>query len=188
MIPHPSSTSTQDRLVTGDELLEMGDIGPCELVDGRIVPMSPTGHEHGHLEVRLGGRLDAFVSGRTLGWVSCGEVGIYTRRNPDRVRGADIVFVSRERLSDRPGKKFLAVAPDLVVEIISPEDRWQDVQQKIEEYFAIGVSHVWIVQPENSAVLVYRSVTTITRLGAGDVLKGDGLLVGFALPLDELFE
>ena len=202
MIPHPSSTSTQDRLVTGDELLEMGDIGPCELVDGRIVPMSPTGHEHGHLEVRLGGRLDAFVSGRTLGWVSCGEVGIYTRRNPDRVRGADIVFVSRERLSDRPGKQFLAVAPDLVVEIISPEDRWQDVQQKIEEHFAIGVSHVSIVQPENSAVLVYRSITTITRLGAGDVLhpsaqktragdpglRGDGLLAGFALPLDELFE
>ena len=166
----------------------MGEIGPCELVDGRIVPMSPTGHEHGYLESRLGGRLEAFVTGRQLGWVSCGEVGIYTRRNPDRVRGADVVFVSRERLPERPAKKFLEVAPELVVEIISPEDRWQDVRQKIEEYFAIGVTRVWIVEPENTTVLVYRSATDFARLRTGDALEGDGTLAGFALPVGDLFK
>jgi Uma2 family endonuclease len=187
MNPPHAAAPGRDRLLTGDELLALGDIGPCELVDGRIVRMSPTGHEHGYLEFRLGARLEAFVTDRRLGWVSGGEVGIYTRRNPDRVRGADIVFVSRERLPDRPGKTFLEVAPDLVVEIMSTEERWQDVRQKIEEYFAIGVTHVWIVEPDNTAVLVYRSATDFARLGAGDVLEGEGILSGFTLPVGDLF-
>jgi Uma2 family endonuclease len=50
-------SETTDRLLTGDDLLAMGDIGPCELVDGRIVPMSPTGGEHGEIEVRLASAL-----------------------------------------------------------------------------------------------------------------------------------
>jgi Uma2 family endonuclease len=188
MSSQPSVVPNRDRLITGDELLAKGEIQPCELVDGRIVPMSPTGHEHGYLEFRLGARLEAFVTERKLGWVSGGEVGIYTRRNPDRVRGADIVFVSRQRLPERPGTRFLEVAPDLVVEIISPEDRWQDVRQKIEEYFEIGVDSVWIVEPENAAVLVYQSATDFARLGNDDVLKGDGTLAGFALRVGDLFE
>jgi Uma2 family endonuclease len=80
-----------------------------------------------------------FVQEHNLGWVMTGEIGIYTRRNPDRVRGADVVFLSKECWPDRPPKGFLEVAPDLVVEIISPNDRWQDVRQNLAEYFAIGV-------------------------------------------------
>ena len=113
-----------DRLITGEELLAMGDIGPCELIDGRIVPMSPAGVEHGVLEQRLGRALGAFVEDRRLGWVLVGEVGIYTRRTPDRVRGADAAFISGQRLPQRPKKGFLEVAPELVCEVMSPDDRW----------------------------------------------------------------
>jgi Uma2 family endonuclease len=175
------------RLVTGEELLAMGDIGPCELIDGRIVPMSPTGAEHGNLEFDLGRLLGNFVAERKLGWVMGGEVGIYIRRNPDRVRGADIAFVSKQRLPHRPHKGFLEVAPELVVEIISPEDRWEDVRQKLEDYFSIGVQRVWVVEPENRAVLVYRSITEMERLGEADTLKGEGVLEGFSLPVADLF-
>lgn len=90
------------------------------------------------------------------GWVMTGKVGIYTRRHPDRVRGANVVFLSKERWPDHPPRGFLEVAPDLVVEIMSPNDRWQDVRQKLAEYFAIGVRWVWIVEPENQTVLVFR--------------------------------
>ncbi|MFQ5859132.1 MAG: Uma2 family endonuclease [Anaerolineae bacterium] len=174
------------RLITGEELLAMGDIGPCELIDGRIVHMTPAGGEHGVVEFDLGRHLGNFVADRRLGWVMGGEVGIYTRRNPDRVRGADVVFISRDRLPEPP-KGYLEVAPELVVEVMSPNDRWQSVQDKMEEYFAIGVQWVWIVQPANRTVLVYRSITELQKFGEEDTLNGEGVLEGFALPVASLF-
>ena len=165
----------------------MGDIGPCELIDGRIVPMSPTGGRHGLIELHLGAALSLFVQQHRLGWVMTGEVGIYTRRNPDRVWGADVVFLSRERWPDGPPDRFLEGAPDLVVEVMSPSDRWQDVRQKLAEYFAIGVRWVWIVEPENRTVFVYRSTTDLQQFGTEDTLAGEGVLEGFTLAVAELF-
>ncbi len=175
------------RLLTGEELLAMGDIGPCELIDGEIVPMSPTGGLHGWIESTLDRTLGVMVDERDLGWVMVGEVGIYTRRNPDRVRGADVAFWSHERLPDGPPPGFLDVAPNLVVEIISPNDRWQDIREKIEEYFAIGVDRVWVVVPRTRSVLVYESPTTLRQLKEGDILEGEGVLEGFTLPVVRLF-
>ena len=103
----------KEKLITGNELLAMGDIGPCELVDGRIVHMTPTGGEHGAIEFNLGGELRSFVRQRNLGWVMGGETGIYIRRRPDTIRDADITFVSLRRLA-KPTKGFLDVAPELV--------------------------------------------------------------------------
>jgi len=188
--PQPTATRARRRakLITGEELLAMGDIGRCELIDGRIVRMNPTGLQHGDIVIALGSALRDFVRKRQLGRVVGGEVGIYTRREPDRIRGADIAFVSRQRLADKPAKGFLQVAPELVVEVISPNDRWQGIRDKLEEYLAIGVQRVWIVEPENRVVLVYRSVTEMSRLGESDVLSGEGVLENFSLPLSELFE
>ena len=187
----PRSTTSpklRTRRITGDELLAMGDIGPCELIEGKIVPMTPTGGEQGVIESNLSRHLGNFVVDRKLGKVMNGEVGILTRRRPDSVRGADIAFVSRERLADTPAKGFLTVAPELVVEIVSTSDRWQEMRQKIEEYFAIGVQRVWIVEPDNRDVLVYSASTEMRKLGEGDLLTGEGVLEGFSLPVAQLFE
>jgi Uma2 family endonuclease len=180
------ATLPETKLITGEELLEMGDIGPCELIDGRIIPMAPTGGEHGNIESNLTSELRVFVRQRQLGWVMSGEVGIYTRRNPDRVRGADVLFISKERAAERPAG-FLKTAPDLVVEVISPTDRWQDMQQKIEEYFAIGVHWIWVVEPENRVVRVYQSPTQVQKLTEDEILTGEGILTGFTLSVAEIF-
>jgi Uma2 family endonuclease len=181
------ATQTATALISGEELLAMGDIGPCELIDGRIVPMSPTGGEHGLIELHLGSALNLFVQQQQQGWVMTGEVGIYTRRNPDRVRGADIVFLSRERWPDGPPKGFLEAAPDLVVEIMSPNDRWQEVRQKLGEYFAIGVRWVWIVEPANRTVVVCHSSTDLQPFDETSTLAGEGILEGFTLAVSSLF-
>lgn len=172
--------------ITGEELFALGDIGPAELIDGRIIPMSPTGGEHGRLESELAAVLREFVLAHKLGWVIAGEAGIYTRRNPDRVRGMDVAFISFARLPRLP-VGFLTVAPELVVEIISPTDRWSDVQSKIEEYLAIGVDCVWVVDPAARSVRVYRAGARMIRLEHGDILRGEGLLTGLEIPLAELF-
>lgn len=189
-IPRPIATLTEPRArrITGEELLAMGDIGPCELVDGRIVPMVPTGSEHGMVEINLGRYLANFVAERKLGWVAGGEVGIYTRRRPDSVRGADLVFISKARSGSRPSRGFLTVAPDLVVEIMSPDDRWRNIREKLMEYFAIGVDRVWLVDPDRRLIQVYRSPTELTQLAETDTLIGEGVLEGFSMPVAELFE
>jgi Uma2 family endonuclease len=176
----------REKLITGKELLAMGDIGPCELIGGRIVPMTPTGDEHGTIEFNLGSELRTFVRQHRLGWIMGGEVGIYIRRWPDTVRGADIVFVPLQRLS-KPSKGFLDVAPDLVVEIMSPDDRWQTIREKLTDYFSIGVARVWIVEPQNRKVLVFSSPIDVEEYDEGDILRGEGALEGFSVPVADLF-
>lgn len=176
----------KEKLITGKGLLAMGDIGPCELIDGRIIPMTPTGDEHGTIELNLASELRAFVRQNKLGRVTGGEVGIYIRRRPDRVRAADIAFISAKRLP-KPVKGFLNVAPELVVEIMSPDDRWQDVREKLTDYFSIGVERVWIVEPQNRKVLVFSATTEVEEYDEEETLRGEGALEGFAVKVADLF-
>ncbi|MCY3708112.1 MAG: Uma2 family endonuclease [Caldilineaceae bacterium] len=184
MTAHPMETTTG--IITGSDLLAMGDIGPCELIDGVIVKMSPAGGLHGFIELRLALLVGGFIRDRNVGFCMVGEVGIDIRRDPDWIRGADLAFWSHAKLPDGPPAGFVEVAPDLVVEILSPTDRWPDVHQKIDDYLAIGVDTLWIVDPEEETVFVYRSAAQRTALRSGDTLAGTGPLTGFTLPVSEL--
>ncbi len=173
--------------ITGEDLARLGDIGPSELIKGEIVYMSPTGFWHGRIENRIGSLIERFVRSNDLGEVFSGEVGIYTQRNPDTIRAADVGFVSRGRLAQVKSKSYLDVAPELVVEILSPDDRWSDLTDKLDEYFAIGVNLIWVVDPRRKQVYVYRSVTDVQRLSVEETLTGGEALPGFSVPVAELF-
>jgi Uma2 family endonuclease len=177
-----------ERLITGEELAAMGDIGPCELVRGRIVKMIPTGDEHGGVEALLVARLVNFVYSNKLGRVRSGEVGIYTQRRPDTVRGADALFISNERYAKKTKAAFLEIAPDLVVEILSPSNTWTEITEKLREYFVIGVRLVWVVAPTSRSVFVYRALTAVRELAADAELPGEDVLPGFTVPVAQLFE
>jgi len=184
-----SSPSTRENLITGEELAGMGDLGRCELIDGRVVRMNPTNPRHGQIEVRIAAALEAFVRPRKLGRVLAGEVGLYTRRDPDRLRGADVLFISGETFARRsPSLAFLDVAPELVVEVLSPEDRAVELNQKLREYFAIGVRLVWLADPVARAVQVYRSPTDVREVRETDQLSGEDVLPGFEVSVASLFE
>ena len=183
-------------ILTGEELFELGDIGRTELVKGELVRMAPTGHPHAYIEVNFSAALHAFVRQRKLGRVLSGEVGIYTGRDPDTVRGADAAFISNERLAQVQSQSYLDVAPELIVEVLSPDDRWYDINNKLAEYFNIGVRIVWIADPQHRQVHVYRSLTEMEILGVEDTLSGGEVLPGFpigtlgrcSVAVGELFE
>lgn len=181
-------TLTETKLITGAELAELGNLGRCELIEGRIVSMAPTGDEHGGYEGNLYYVLRSFVDRHNLGKVRVGEVGIYIRRNPDTVRGADALFISHERYAQKKSAGYLDVAPELVVEILSPHDSWSEVTQKLRDYFAIGVQLVWVVDPQARMVFAYRSMTEIREFTAADDLPGDEILPGFSVKVAELFD
>ena len=173
--------------ITGEMLYRMVDLGPCELVRGRIIPMSPANWRHGILTARLTEALARQSKPKRVGRVLTGEVGVYTGRDPDTVRGADVAFISNERLARVQSKSFLDVAPELLVEVISPSNTWQDTQDKVKEYFGVGAEVVWVVEPKPRRVLVYRDATTAETLGEADALRGTGVLAGFELALADLF-
>jgi Uma2 family endonuclease len=173
-----------DQLITGDELARMPDHELCELVDGRIVPMSPTNPDHGRIEMNVAAELRGFARGQNLGIVMTGEVGIFTRWNPDRVRGADVVFISHVQYERRTKTRgFLDVAPELVVEILSPENRHVDMREKVREYLAIGVRLVLVVDPDTRTIAAHRPDGTVLRYREGDVVPCDEVLPGFGLPV-----
>jgi Uma2 family endonuclease len=177
----------ETKTITGEDLFAMGDIGRCELVEGRIVPMSPTGFLHGEIEAFFVEKLRAFVGARKLGKVATGEAGVYIRRNPDTVRGADVLFISNERVAKIQSRSYLDVAPELIVEVLSPNDAWTEVTQKLREYFTIGVLLVWIVDPEARVIYAYRSMTDVREFTADDMLPGDDVLPGFSVQVAQLF-
>jgi Uma2 family endonuclease len=178
-------------LMTADELLRlpMGRGERYELVEGELITMSPAGPLHGRIAVRIGGRLDQHVYAKKLGEVYGAETGFTLQRNPDTVRAPDASFVSAARVKKAGKVKgFFPGAPDLAVEVVSPNDTAEDVQEKIDEYFAAGTLLVWVIYPQTQKVVVFKSARESVVLGVSDTLEGGEVAPGFACPVGELFE
>lgn len=187
------------KLLTAQDLYNMPNHGGhTELVRGKLVPMypegeltpmSPAGTKQGQVTYDLGFEIGLFVKKHDLGHMYAAETGFTITQNPDTVRAPDIAFVCKERIpSEGKQKGFWVLAPDLVVEVISPFDRVSDVQKKVAEYLMAGVRLVWLVDPQIKTVTVYESLSQALLLSENDTLDGDDVLPGFSLPLSKLFQ
>jgi Uma2 family endonuclease len=172
-------------LLTGEDLLRMGDIGRCELVRGELIALAPAGDGHGRKTIRTGAVIFNFVEEHDLGTVHGAETGFYLSRDPDTVRAADAMFYSKERLDpDEEIEGYLPIPPDLAVEVVSPGDTWTEVEDKVEEYLSAGVKVVWVLDPKRKTVKVYPDEKTLRE---NDTLDGGKVLPGFAVPVWRLF-
>lgn len=175
------------RLITGEELYRMTNLGPTDLVKGEIVERMPTGYRHGNVEASLVTSLNIYLREHRLGKTFVGETGVYTRRDPDTVRGVDLAYISRERYAQVKSSSYLDVAPELIVEVLSPNDPWSEVHEKLAEYFAVDVKVVWVVDPKLKQVHAYQALDQIHIYKMGDTLTCEELLPGFHLSVAELF-
>jgi len=176
-------------LVTADELTAMPRTeGRTELVDGKVIQMSPTGARHGRIAGRAGGELYVHVRQTGAGEVWIAEVGFILRRDPDCVRAPDVAFVRAERLG--PGAvtdRFFDGAPDLAVEVVSPSDSSTGIEACVQDYLRAGTSLVWVVYPELEAVRAVKADGTESFIEGDATLSDEELLPGFELPLALLF-
>jgi Uma2 family endonuclease len=181
-------TTQAAKLVTADELFEMGDIGRCELVRGEIIPMAPPGAEHGDISGQLLFLIKSFVAVRHLGKVYAAETGFTIARDPDTTRAPDVAFVRKERLPAATVRKYFPGAPNLAVEVNSPNDRASDVLAKVDEWLAAGTISVWVVDPPTRSIVVYRGGGEIIRYRDTDELRDEPTLPGFAMKLTDVFD
>jgi Uma2 family endonuclease len=180
---------------TAEELARLPDDGwVYELVEGRLVRMPPAGFDHGDIEFGLGGALRAFVEAAKLGRVVGGEAGFRLSRpgEPDTVLGADVAFVRAERLPPRGSDErrgFPRLAPDLVVEVASPDQHRAEMAAKARTWLAAGVRLLWVVWPASRQVDLWRpgGEAPTATLGPGDSLDGLEVVPGFRYPLAQLF-
>lgn len=177
-----------EELMTGEELARHPELQPCELVNGRVEPMTLTEFGHGRLAARIGARLEAWTEKTGRGQTAVGDVAIYTRRDPDSVRGADVVYISHERYARRSALTWLDITPELVVEVFSSDGRWSELSRKAQEYLAAGALRVWLVHPRKKEITIHRADGQPETLGVGDTLRDDEILPGFSLPLSDVFQ
>ena len=177
----------QPGLVTAEELFYYPDAKHYELVRGVPRVCEPPGGVHGRLAGRIAARLVEHVERLGLGTVLI-EAGYVLRRAPDTVRGPDISFISLARMApDRIPVEFIPGAPDLAVEILSPTDRWSEMEEKVAEYLTGGARLVWLVDPPERRVTVRYPDRPPRVVQADDILDGENVVPGFALALAELF-
>jgi Uma2 family endonuclease len=176
------------RLITAEEFAQMPDPpdgSQQELVKGVIVTMPPPKARHGVCCSKADFRLRYYAEANNSGHVFSNDTGWIVERDPDTVRGPDVAFWSRERLPEIPDS-YLDVPPDLAVEVVSPGDRYSRVQNKVRQYLRSGVRMVWVVDPEDRSITVYRSQQEWKILGENDILTGEDVLPNFSCRVADL--
>jgi Uma2 family endonuclease len=175
-------------LLEPDDLARLPEGDSYELIDGRPVEKH-MGAESDRIAVRLGGKLDQFCTQKTGGYVFGSQTGYRCfPSRPRLVRKPDVSLVVRGRLTDEQiPKGDVLIAPDLAVEVVSPNDLYEEIEVKVNEYLGAGVRLVWVVSPEARTVVVRRSNKTCMALNVTDTLSGEDVLPGFSCPVAELF-
>jgi Uma2 family endonuclease len=122
-----------------------------------------------------------------MGWPA--DTGCqFLPNSPNTVRKPDVLFVRKSRIpADWQSQAYLRIAPDLLAEVISPNDLAYDVDEKVLEYLRAGVRLVWVINPETRTVRVHRADGSFAWLSEGDTLSGEDILPGFSCPVRELF-
>jgi Uma2 family endonuclease len=158
----------------------------AELVRGVLVVREPAGYRHGDVAARLLVAIANHVDANGLGRVFAAETGFTLTRNPDTVRGADVAYVSTARLPDPPPRGFAELAPDLAVEVLSPDDRPGEVLAKVGDWLNAGARVVWVVDPVHVIARVYRADGSESIVDEAGALQGDDVLPGFEYPLSAM--
>jgi Uma2 family endonuclease len=180
LVPQPTYTA--------DDLLTLPEGDRFELVDGRLTE-KPVGAESSYIGGRLGRLLGDHCESPFSGWVLPADASYqFLPDRPNLVRKPDVSFIRLGRLpNEELPAGHIRLAPDLAVEVVSPNDLYYEVEAKVREHRQAGVRLVWIVVPPSRSVLVRRLDGTITEVHEGDELSGDDVVPGFRCRVADIF-
>ncbi|MFN0147733.1 MAG: Uma2 family endonuclease [Dehalococcoidia bacterium] len=180
-------TTIPRSLLTADEFLEMAESDGHELVDGQLVEVA-MGMESNWYGGELFGEVREHVKANDLGRAFPQDSGIQVwDDDPNRVRKPDLSYFKKGRIPEPMLRGWIRVVPDLVAEVVSPNDLAEALQRKIRDYRNAGVGLIWVIYPDTRTAYVYRRGHPIREVEADGTLDGEDVLPGFSLSLAALF-
>jgi len=182
------STAEAKTRYSPEDLLALPDEKNHELVDGELVERN-MGCESSWIGGRLHHFLSAYCDAKRLGVVFPADSGYQCFPDaPEKVRKPDVSFISVQRLApDKIPAGHCLIAPDLAVEVVSPNDFYYDVEAKVAEYLEAGVRLIWVVNPPTRSIRVHRKDGTVTDLEENEELNGQDVIPGFHCRVGDLF-
>jgi Uma2 family endonuclease len=183
-----STVIEPDRLYTPDDLLQMPEGERFELVDGHLVEPNVSTLSN-WVEGKLYGRIDDHCESNDLGWAfTSGNMYRCFPHRPSLIRKPDVSLIGRGRAgAEILDTRIVTIAPDLAVEVISPNDEAEDLEIKVRDYLRAGVALVWLIFPIARSARVHRPDGSISGLAEEDDLDGEAVIPGFRCRLGELF-
>jgi len=149
--------NAKTKLLTIDQFLDQYGERPADLIRGTVVEYDMPGFQHGRLCFQAAKLIDEFVTKKKLGRIVTNDTHVQIERGPDTARGMDVCYISFQRLpATLDPERALEIAPELVVEVRSPTDRWKGVLEKVIDHMNIGVDVVMVLDMKTTSITVFR--------------------------------
>ena len=158
-------------------------------LQGELIIMSPTGGETGSINADFVGQFWSWNRQTKLGILFDSSTCFKLPSGADR--SPDVAWVTKERweqLNPEEREKFPPLAPDFVLELMSPSDSLRDTQLKLEEYINNGVRLGWLIDRQRGKVEIYRQGIEKEVLDRPLSLSGENVLPGFVLDLQNIWK
>jgi Uma2 family endonuclease len=186
------SAAATPAVMTADEFFEWAgrpeNVGRrYELEQGRVVEMPSPSEFHGAVCFLVGLVLGDYIRRRGRGAACSNDAGLLVAEGPDTVRGPDLMFFDESRPVAAMSRRHSQRIPTLVVEVLSPSDRPNRVQRRVQQYLNRGVSVVWVIDPEDRTVAVYERGQFHRLFEEADELEGGELMPDFRAPVASFF-
>jgi Uma2 family endonuclease len=173
--------------MTAEELIDLEDDGHrYELVKGVLLTMSASGADHGLVTANVTLLLGSYIKTKKLGFLFAAETAFELESDPDTVLAPDFAFIKKERNPPRT-TSYLAMAPDLAVEVNSSTKSRRYVERKAAQWLSFGVQSVWLVSCQNRTVEVLSANVSRVLFTESDEVSDEDVLPGFRVRVAEIF-
>jgi Uma2 family endonuclease len=159
-----------------------------ELELGEIVEMTKPGKFHGFVCGNIARILGNFAASRKKGYVCTNDTGIIVDRDPDTVRGPDILFFEDTSSAADIGRKYAETPPSVAIEVLSPNDTHGKIMKRVSEQLSFGTPLVWVVDFDKESVTIHRLGKSATVIEGIQEITGEDVLPDLKCAVSEFFK